>query len=321
MLSIIASLLNGLKRSHQVHALIIEDHKLVFETLFVFARAGQLESAAEVLSDRSLGNNGTARKSTGGRLGHQKCNQYSGFSNRSSMLKDIITVGNIWSNLSVDSRNHVQDNCYWLISSRFLTQVDRQLIGHIVYDQYERDIISCIELVLAFEKRKSISDNWITRQMTIHFDLLSTVNIFFVESDERDMKWFGLSSLCSVFQYLAWLASHCPELSTLTVMTNLIRKILYVSLPSESTENLILTEIVSSEEIRHLICIASIDYRLAFCRLVDERILQLTSLSSSNNSQSTNPQQQEIDKLKDFLDVLKLSGPPSKRVKIDPLFQ
>ena len=78
-----------------------------------------------------------------------------------------------------------------------------------------------------------------------------------------------------------------------------------------------LSAVVLSEEIRQLISTTSNDYFLVFNRLVDERILQLTSVSN-NSSQSNN--QQNIEKLKTFLQSLKFTaGPPVKRVKMDPL--
>jgi len=102
-------------------------------------------------------------------------------------------------------------------------------------------------------------------------------------------------------------------------MSNLCQKIIDVSVvPQIATSKgyFILSAVVLSEEIRQLISTTSNDYFLVFNRLVDERILQLTAVSN-NSSQSNN--QQDIEHLKNFLQDLKFTDPPAKKVKMDPL--
>ena len=150
-----------------------------------------------------------------------------------------------------------------------------------------------------------MSDDWTDEQMEIHLKLLQTVNIFFAncnaEHKGRSFDCFEFSNICSVFQYLSWLANHHQELQTLPMLSTLCQKIIEVSaVPQIATAKgySILSAVVLSEEIRQLISTTSNDYFLVFSRLVDERILQLTAVS--NNSSQSNDQQ-DIKHLKNFL--------------------
>ena len=314
----------------KLHALIESDYKLVFETLFIFARTDQLEPAVEVFCKSVQFVKPPPSKSSGQPV--QRPSSSRKFSNRCSMLKDIITVESIWSSLSKTSRNLVRNNCYGLIKTIFLVEDEdiRNLrIGNygVCNREYLSCIVSCIELVLTFEQRKPMSVDWTGAQKAIHSKLLQTVNIFFTNCNEQrgrgrqsTFDCFEVSNIYSVFQYLSWLANHHQELQTLPVMSTLVQKIIDVSAVPQTAstkDNPMLSAVVLSEEIRQLISTTSNDYFLVFNRLVDERILQLTSVSN-NSSQSNN--QQNIEELKTFLQSLKFTaGPPVKRVKMDPL--
>ena len=315
IVAIITSLAKNVEQSYGLEKLIISNYKLVFETVFIFARAGQLDVIVESICSGVHGtcgpSNKAARKSVSG-VGFLEANTCTehfycrAFEKKISLLKDILTVGSIWSTLSASSRNLVRENCYDLISTRFLQQEDRSLIDHEVYDQFEEDIVSCISLVLVFEERKPISINWVgSRQLKIHVYLLRTVRYYFIEG--RGIEAFHPNHVRAVLQYLLWLGNYRQDLQTLPLVSTFIQNIVYAD-----ERNEFLPPILSSAEIEQLVTTAKMDYRLAFCRLIDERISQLVRISTESKDQ-------EVAKLEALRRVLKFNGPPAKKPRIDSL--
>ena len=110
-----------------------------------------------------------------------------------------------------------------------------------------------------------------------------------------------------VLQYLLWLGNYRQDLQTVPLVSTFIQNIVYAD-----ERNEFLPPILSSAEIEQLVTTAKMDYRLAFCRLIDERISQLVRISTESKDQ-------EVAKLEALRRVLKFNGPPAKKPRIDSL--
>ena len=297
--AIISSITKNFNRSNwEFQQWIAQNYKLVLETLIIFARAGKLEMIVESICNNICPFRATRKSAS--RLEDLKFNLCKNFNNRTCILKYI--MGTIWSSLSSGSRNLVRKTCYQLITARFLKDEDLRHIGHKVYNQFEDDLVSCINLVFALEI--SADSKATSRQESIHVDLLRSVRFYFIEG--RVIEKLQPSNVRSVLHYFLWLANNRQDLEMLPLVNTFVHHIL----SSEKKEEFV-SAVLSSQELEQLVTRSAIDYRLSLCRLVDERLAQLAKISSTIKNQ-------EVAKLEALSKILKFNGPPAKKQKLSP---